>query len=349
MQAELRVARRRRRAASTPSSCARRGSTARSSRPARRRSSAWSAPAGSRSSATAASAARWSTSTTSSQGVVARRADADAAPGAAWWIADAEPYEINEIVATVGRALRAEGFDVAPNRLRLPARRRARRRAGRRAHPARPAATSQQVHVLGEMDKTIACDISVARAELGYEPDRRPRGGHAPEHPLVPRPGHRAVTTTSLVTGGNGYFGQLLVDRLVERGDDVRLLDIDVTGAARRGVERDRGRHPRRRRRARRRRRRRRRVPQRRPGAARPRPRPAAHRSTSTAPQTLLDACRDAGVGKVVHTSSSAVFGVPESNPVLPTTVPAAAGGVRPRQAGRRVGVPAGRRRRAST
>ena len=28
----------------------------------------------------------------------------------------------------------------------------------------------QQVHVLGEMDKTIACDISAARAELGYEP-----------------------------------------------------------------------------------------------------------------------------------------------------------------------------------
>ena len=27
-------------------------------------------------------------------------------------------------------------------------------------------------------------------------------------------------------------------------------------------------------------------------------------------------------MGKVVHTSSSAVFGIPESNPVLPTTVP---------------------------
>ena len=27
--------------------------------------------------------------------------------------------------------------------------------------------------------------------------------------------------TTSLVTGGNGYFGQLLVQRLAERGDDV--------------------------------------------------------------------------------------------------------------------------------
>ena len=36
----------------------------------------------------------------------------------------------------------------------------------------------------------------------------------------------------------------------------------------------------------------------------------------------LLAASAEAGVSKVVHTSSSAVFGVPESNPVLPTTVP---------------------------
>ncbi len=38
--------------------------------------------------------------------------------------------------------------------------------------------------------------------------------------------------------------------------------------------------------------------------------------------QVLLDACAAADVAKVVHTSSSAVFGVPETNPVLPTTVP---------------------------
>jgi nucleoside-diphosphate-sugar epimerase len=29
----------------------------------------------------------------------------------------------------------------------------------------------QQIHVLGEMDKTIACEIDVARAELGYDPE----------------------------------------------------------------------------------------------------------------------------------------------------------------------------------
>jgi nucleoside-diphosphate-sugar epimerase len=91
-------------------------------------------------------------------------------PGRAWWIADAEPYEVNDIVATVGRALRAEGFDVAPNRVRLPA------IAGRLAERAdallqRAGRYVQQVHVLGEMDKTIACDISAARTDLGYAPD----------------------------------------------------------------------------------------------------------------------------------------------------------------------------------
>ena len=170
MRAELAVRRRRRPTGSTPSSCGRRGSTARSSRPARRRSSGSCAPAGSRSSATAASAARWSTSTTSCR--ASSRAELTPTPaGRAWWIADAEPYEVDDIVATVGRALAAEGFDVAPNRVRVPADRRPPRRARRRTRPAHRAATSSRLHVLGEMDKTIACDISVARDELGYEPD----------------------------------------------------------------------------------------------------------------------------------------------------------------------------------
>ena len=39
----------------------------------------------------------------------------------------------------------------------------------------------------------------------------------------------------------------------------------------------------------------------------------------------LLAACTKARVSKVVHTSSSAVFGVPDRNPVLPTTVPSPA------------------------
>ncbi len=50
---------------------------------------------------------------------------------------------------------------------------------------------------------------------------------------------------------------------------------------------------------------------------------PAALRSVNVdGTATLLRACRAAGVGKVVHLSSSAVFGVPESNPVRRDTVP---------------------------
>ena len=91
------------------------------------------------------------------------------ARGNAYWIADARPYTVTEIVETVGRALRDEGFEVKDGALRLPA------IAGRVAELAdrliqRTGRYQQQLHVLGEMDKTIACDISAARRDLGYEP-----------------------------------------------------------------------------------------------------------------------------------------------------------------------------------
>lgn len=89
--------------------------------------------------------------------------------GRGWWIADARPYAVREIVETVGRALAAEGFDVVANRTRLPA------LAAAVAEFAdgviqRSGRYNQQLHVLGEMGKHIACDISVAEAELGYRP-----------------------------------------------------------------------------------------------------------------------------------------------------------------------------------
>lgn len=90
-------------------------------------------------------------------------------PGRAWWIADAEPYSVSDIVATVGRALVAEGHDVAPNSVRLPvivgdiAERVDRIVQGARRY-------EQRVHVLGEMNKTIACDVSQSIAELDWTP-----------------------------------------------------------------------------------------------------------------------------------------------------------------------------------
>ncbi len=92
-----------------------------------------------------------------------------AARGKGYWIADARPYPVTEIVATVGRALRDEGYEVKDGALRLP------RLAGRVAELGDRLIQGvgryqQQLHVLGEMDKTIACDISASTTDLGYEP-----------------------------------------------------------------------------------------------------------------------------------------------------------------------------------
>jgi nucleoside-diphosphate-sugar epimerase len=91
-------------------------------------------------------------------------------PGRGWWVADARPYSVTEIVETVGRALADEGFDVVPNRLRVPD------VVARFAELAdsslqRIGRYQQQVHVLGEMNKNIACDISATVTELGYHPE----------------------------------------------------------------------------------------------------------------------------------------------------------------------------------
>ena len=91
------------------------------------------------------------------------------AKGRGYWVADTTTHTVNEIVATVGRALRDEGFAVKEPSARLPA------IAGRVAEVGdrvvqRLGRYQQQLHVLGEMNHTIACDISATRAELGYQP-----------------------------------------------------------------------------------------------------------------------------------------------------------------------------------
>ncbi len=130
--------------------------------------------------------------------------------------------------------------------------------------------------------------------------------------------------TRSLVTGGSGYFGSLLVHRLVAEGHQVRVLDLHDADDRPAAVElvtgdiRDRG-----------------------AVAAAVEGVDLVFHNVAQVPlardhellrtvnvdgtQLLLEAARAAGVAKVVHTSSSAVFGVPRSNPVLPSTVPSPA------------------------
>jgi nucleoside-diphosphate-sugar epimerase len=94
----------------------------------------------------------------------------DRAPGHGYWIADAEPYELQTIISTVADALEAEGLAVSRRRpIRVP------RAAADLAEKIDGALQSlgkysQAIHVLGELKDTIACDISRARKELGYEP-----------------------------------------------------------------------------------------------------------------------------------------------------------------------------------
>lgn len=102
------------------------------------------------------------------QGVV-RAELTEGVAGKNYWIADARPYTVNEIIETVGRALRDEGYDVKDGAMKLPV------IAGRIAERADriiqgTGRYQQQLHVMGEMAHSIACDISASRAELGYDP-----------------------------------------------------------------------------------------------------------------------------------------------------------------------------------
>lgn len=93
-----------------------------------------------------------------------------AAAGRTYWLADARPYAMAEIVDTVERLLETEfGQRCAHRRLRLP---------GLASDVAQVVDGSlqalglyqQKIHVLAEMNKTIACSVERARRELGYVP-----------------------------------------------------------------------------------------------------------------------------------------------------------------------------------
>ncbi len=122
-----------------------------------------------------------------------------------------------------------------------------------------------------------------------------------------------------LVTGGSGYFGSVLVDRLLEGGDRVRVLDRNPPATHTTDVEYV-------------------------PGDIRDRENVRAacqgidvvFHNVAQVPlakdrelfqsvnvvgtANLLLAARETNVAKVVHTSSSAVFGIPETNPVTEGT-----------------------------
>ena len=129
------------------------------------------------------------------------------------------------------------------------------------------------------------------------------------------------MARTVLVTGGSGYFGTTLVDLALARGDRVRVFDLNPPSSPDGEVDyvegdvRDRASlraacdgvdvvlHN---------------VAQ--VPLARDRELFWSVNVVGTA--NLLLAARDAGVAKVVHTSTSAIYGIPESNPVAEDTPP---------------------------
>jgi nucleoside-diphosphate-sugar epimerase len=97
-------------------------------------------------------------------------AGTEAANGGTYWIADERPYTMNEIIDTVERLLETEfGQKCAHKRMRLP---------GLASEVAWAVDRTlqgfglydQKIHVLSEMNKTIACSVEKAKAELGYRP-----------------------------------------------------------------------------------------------------------------------------------------------------------------------------------
>ena len=124
-----------------------------------------------------------------------------------------------------------------------------------------------------------------------------------------------------LITGGSGYFGSLLAGHLQVAGDTVRNFDIATPDQSASGIDFIKGD-----------------VLDRRalreacegvdvifhnvaqvPLA---REKHLLERVNVDGTANLLESAREAGVRKVVHTSSSAVFGIPESNPVREDTPP---------------------------
>jgi nucleoside-diphosphate-sugar epimerase len=94
----------------------------------------------------------------------------ESANGQIYWIADERPYSMNEIVDTVERLLETEFKQTCTHsRTRLPS------AVSEVAWVIDKTLQGlglyhQKFHVLSEMNKTIACSVERAKAELGYRP-----------------------------------------------------------------------------------------------------------------------------------------------------------------------------------
>lgn len=92
------------------------------------------------------------------------------ATGQVYWIADKRPYSMNEIMDTIERLLEKEfGHTCKHRRMKLPG------FASEVAWLADKTLQAlgiyhQKIHVLSEMNKTIACSVERAEKELGYQP-----------------------------------------------------------------------------------------------------------------------------------------------------------------------------------
>ena len=129
------------------------------------------------------------------------------------------------------------------------------------------------------------------------------------------------MTESLLVTGGSGYFGELLTGQLLERGHRVRIFDLNPPGLLHPNLEFVQGTIL--------------------DGAAVAAAVAGVDKVFHNVAQVPLakdkslfwsvnrdgtriiaDEALKAGVKKLVYTSSSAIFGVPESNPVSEATLP---------------------------
>jgi len=92
-----------------------------------------------------------------------------AAPGEAFWVADREAYPLQQVVGTVRRVLGEMGYRVRDTDVRVPRRLAAAAELADRFLQDR-GRYSSRLHVLGELDKTIRCDVTRTVEVLGYDP-----------------------------------------------------------------------------------------------------------------------------------------------------------------------------------